>query len=257
MFRKEVTVSGVTYIQASLEYICQRLIAKGGLLVAPSGPGLAQDFPKNPFYREALIFADIVLPDSGYMVLLWNLMQSHGKMERISGLKFLKYFVEKHGHEIKSSCWVMPNKEQRNKNLEWLNGSGLSVDEGSTYIAPIYNRYGKIEDHDLLAKLEAEKPQLIVLNVGGGVQECLGHFLRQNLSYRPIILCTGAALAFLSGIQASIPSWADRYYMGWLMRCLQNPGVFIPRYWHSFSLAIRMLKEISFGGPVHYSLNQK
>ncbi len=50
------------------------------------------------------------------------------------------------------------------------------------------------------------------------MQERLGYALRKQLSYKPAILCLGAAIAFLSGGQANIPNWADRLMLGWLFR---------------------------------------
>ena len=41
------------------------LIKKGGLLTAPSGPGLANDLPSSPEYRRSLGSSDIVFADSG------------------------------------------------------------------------------------------------------------------------------------------------------------------------------------------------
>ena len=55
---------------------------------------------------------------------------------------------------------------------------------------------GPLEDAALLARIEARKPKFVMLNIGGGTQERLGHFLRSRLSYRPAIICTGAAVAF-------------------------------------------------------------
>jgi N-acetylglucosaminyldiphosphoundecaprenol N-acetyl-beta-D-mannosaminyltransferase len=68
------------------------------------------------------------------------------------------------------------------------------------------------------------------------VQERLGFYLMQNLSYRPSIICVGAAVAFLTGIQAYIPTWADAWMLGWLFRCLHAPKKFIPRYWKALQL---------------------
>lgn len=53
---------------------------------------------------------------------------------------------------------------------------------------------------------------------------------------RPAIICTGAAIAFLSGRQANIPVWADRLMLGWLFRTLSNPARFVPRYWKALRL---------------------
>ena len=49
----------------------------------------------------------------------------------------------------------------------------------------------------------------------------------------PVILCTGGAISFLSGGQANIPTWADRMYLGWLLRVIQSPRTFLPRYWNA------------------------
>ena len=68
------------------------------------------------------------------------------------------------------------------------------------------NRTGAIFDDSLLHLINEIKPKTIFIQLGGGVQERLGLFLKQNLNYEPTILCTGAALAFLSGQQARIPS---------------------------------------------------
>jgi UDP-N-acetyl-D-mannosaminuronic acid transferase (WecB/TagA/CpsF family) len=72
--------------------------------------------------------------------------------------------------------------------------------------------------------------------IGGGTQERLGAFLCRNLDYHPAIHCTGAAIGFLSGDQARIPMWADRFRLGWLCRCLHDPRRFVPRYWEARKL---------------------
>ena len=41
----------------------------GGLVQVPSGPGLADDLSNLSAYRDALLGADFVIPDSGLMVL--------------------------------------------------------------------------------------------------------------------------------------------------------------------------------------------
>jgi len=95
------------------------------------------------------------------------------------------------------------------------------------YIAP---RYGmEIEDRNLLALIEQRRPAQVIVAIGSGAQEKLGHYLRENLSYRPAIHCIGAALGFITGDQSAIPDWADRFYLGWFYRLLAQPRIFIPR----------------------------
>jgi len=216
------------------------LALAGGLVLAPAAPPLAADFLQDHSYREAILRADFVLPDSGAMVLLWNLghrFSSAKTLSRLSGLEFLKSLVAKLAAQPEiRSFWIMPNEAEQSANLRWLRARGLArITERDCYIAPNYTANNLVDGHGLrdlalLARLETARPNVIVVNLGGGIQEKLGFFLKQELSFRPAIICTGAAIAFLSGCQASIPGWADRYYLGWFLRILHAPKKFGPRY---------------------------
>ena len=75
-----------------------------------------------------------------------------------------------------------------------------------------------------------------MIAIGSRPQEKLGHYLWENLSYRPAIHCAGAALGFITGDQAAIPNWADRFYLGWFFRLMARPRIFIPRLVRGFEL---------------------
>jgi len=213
-----------------------KLSRKGGLVVAPSGPGLASDLTNCGVYARALLEADLVLPDSGLMCL-WQQWFCTETINRISGLTFLTGYLKNWSVEKESSFWIMPDEKQAKANLSWLSQNmDYPARECDVYIAPMYRKTGDIEDSILLNKIRESKPSTIFIQVGGGVQERLGLFLKNNLEYRPTILCTGAALAFLSGEQVRIPSWVDRFYLGWLLRCFFAPQIYIPRYLKAFRL---------------------
>jgi UDP-N-acetyl-D-mannosaminuronic acid transferase (WecB/TagA/CpsF family) len=93
-----------------------------------------------------------------------------------------------------------------------------------------------IEDPKLVSILESRKPNHIIVGIGGGIQEKLGFYLRENLSYRPAIHCIGAALAFLTGDQKPIPMWADRMYLGWFLRLARAPHHYARRFSPAFRL---------------------
>jgi UDP-N-acetyl-D-mannosaminuronic acid transferase (WecB/TagA/CpsF family) len=90
--------------------------------------------------------------------------------------------------------------------------------------------------------IETQKPNWVIINIGGGTQEKLGLYLRQNLSYKPAIICTGAALAFKTGRQVKVSSWMDKLYIGWLARCIAKPKMYIPRYMSAFKLISLLFK---------------
>jgi UDP-N-acetyl-D-mannosaminuronic acid transferase (WecB/TagA/CpsF family) len=135
----------------------------------------------------------------------------------------------------------MPSKVEMEVNLAWLNQNGFPITEEQSYVAPFYSE-GPIADPSLLSWIEARQPAYVIINLGGGVQERLGFYLKQNLSYRPSLVCVGAAVAFITGLQAPIPAWADSWMLGWLFRCLHSPQKFIPRYWKALRLIVIMAK---------------
>ena len=135
----------------------------------------------------------------------------------------------------------MPSEHEREVNLAWLNRNGYPVTPEETFVAPLYPK-GPISDSSLLHWIETHRSPYVIINLGGGVQERLGFYLRENLSYRPSIICVGAAVAFITGLQASIPTWADSWMLGWLFRCLHAPQKFIPRYWKALKLIAVMAR---------------
>jgi UDP-N-acetyl-D-mannosaminuronic acid transferase (WecB/TagA/CpsF family) len=125
-------------------------------------------------------------------------------------------------------------------NRYWLEEQGFRVKKENNYVAPLYPKES-ISDRTLMQQLVERDPKVVVLCIGGGVQERLGLWLREEYKVLnkpcPAIVCTGAAIGFLSGNQVNIPRWADRLYLGWLLRCLYEPKKFIPRYWNALPLA--------------------
>lgn len=204
---------------------------RGGLVVAPSAPVLAA-LTSSPTLRDALIDADLAITDSGLMVLLWRLLQGE-RITRVSGLEYLRRLVVDPGFTVPHAVfWVMPNAPARDLLLAWLKQHGMGADLDDCYVAPQYGS-GKLTDPELFALVQRRRPAHVVLGLGGGVQERLGHSLKHSLDYQPGIHCIGGAIGFLTGDQVRIPPWADQLYLGWLFRSLSDPRKFVPRYWHA------------------------
>jgi N-acetylglucosaminyldiphosphoundecaprenol N-acetyl-beta-D-mannosaminyltransferase len=262
-------ILGVLFYVGPIEGLIERTM-RGGLIVVPSAPVLV-NLPADPAHRVAIETSDLAVTDSGFMVLLWRFF-TREKIIRISGLRYLRALMEDpRFRDSKSILWIMPSKRDEIGNRAWLIEQGLQVGETDCYLAPMYAREGPLADPTLLALIESKRPQFVMINLGGGVQERLGLYLRDALKeaaskepgaesselqvsglrsqvstpeapYRPALICTGAAIAFLSNRQVNIPPWADRLFLGWLMRILSEPAKFFPRYWHSLRLAALMWK---------------
>jgi len=219
-------ILGIQFFNGDVDEAIESIFQRGGFVVAPSGTCFAR-LREDETYRRAILSADLAIADSGLMVSMWHLLR-HENVQRISGFKYLKHLVEKlKGEGTEEVFWVLPSDRAQQKLFDWSRRKAFQITRENCYVAP---RYGsKVEDGDLLALIQKRCPAHVIIAIGSGAQEKLGHYLRENLSYRPAIHCIGAALGFITGEQTAIPDWADRLYLGWLWRLIAQPHIFIPR----------------------------
>jgi len=236
-----------------------------GLIVAPSGTCFRR-LQRDEIYRRAMIHADLILPDSGFMVLLWWLLRGK-RIQRISGLAYLNDLLGRDAfRQDRSIIWVLPDERARDIALVWLQDHGYLTTADDCHVAPIYGT--RVEDPALVESMRMRRANHVVIALSGGVQEKLGFYLRENFlpppglrsltsdirtpatdlrpltsdSCSPAIHCIGAALGFVTGYQVAIPTWADRRYLGWLIRLLSNPRKFFPRALSALFLPGMILK---------------
>ena len=227
---KTVKLFGVNFIDENFNII-KKLLKRGGLLVLPSGPGLS-DIKKNVKYHKALKNADIALFDSGYLCLLLKLKNIHVK--KFSGFLFFKKLIHSLTKEpSKKILLIDPNKYESKINYEFLKSKKIL--KVYNYISPWYNTKN-IKDSKLLIKIKKIKPNYIIINLGGGTQERLGSYIKNNINFKPAIICSGAAISFFTKQQAPINIFFDKIYLGWLIRIIFKPSIFLPRYLSAFKL---------------------
>ena len=209
----------------------KNLADKGGVLVAPAASALAT-LKKDKRYHNALISSNIAILDSGFFCILLRIFKKY-KIIKLSGYLFLSRFLEEYNSNDKLFL-VNPSKKEDMINQKYL--LHKDIKNVSSYIAPLY---GDIEDKELINKIILFKPKYIIINLGGGVQEPLGIYIRDNINFNCTILCTGAAIAFLTKQQAPINKIIDRLYLGWFIRFLWDP-------FHNYKRIISSLKLVRY-----------
>ena len=219
---KEINFLSGTFIEIKKQF------DKGGVLVAPAASALT-DINNNKDYYKALKNSDIAILDSGFFCILLRVFKQY-KVIKLSGFLFLRRFLFNF-KKNKKIFLVNPSIKENKTNSKYLRNLGIR--NFKSYISPIYK---KIEDKNLLKKINEFKPHYIMINLGGGIQEILGVYIKNNIKFKSSIMCTGAAIAFLTGEQAPINKYVDRAYLGWLVRFLWNPKKYYKRTLKSFSL---------------------
>ena len=231
---------GIKFIDGSFEEIIENL-SDGGLMVVPAAPALAT-IELDPIYRKALESSDVAIFDSGYFCLLLRFLKGIN-VKKVSGLEFFTKFIQHLASERHKSVFLVdPSYEEASANRTLLEAKGINVGDNQ-YVAPMY-KPEKMIDECLIDLIKGRRPDFIIINLGGGVQEVLGAYIKNEIGriYRPTIVCTGAAIAFLTGRQATIPKLMDYLYLGWLSRCISDPARFVPRYLSGFKLFNLVIK---------------
>jgi len=226
-------ILGVRFFNGSGTDAADYISRNGGYTVVPAAPALA-NIHRDRDYRRALAESDLAVADSGFMVFLWRVLYRR-KIVRTSGLQYLRILLDKKELRKRGRLFlVLPSEIARVKALRFLRREGYEIAAADTYIAPIYR--WDVADDQLVSILKVNQPAHVIIGIGGGVQEKLGLYLRENVAYRPAIHCVGAALGFLTGDQKPIPDWADRLCLGWLLRLVRQPKVFAKRFLRAFEL---------------------
>ena len=209
-----------------------KIINKKGYFTFPSAPGIASINSSKEYY-SSLKNADYVFFDSGFFVLLLRFLKNI-KVSKFSGYKFLFFFFKfLKSNKNKAVFCIDPNNNYSKSNKRFLKKIGLK--KVYNYVAPKY-RTKNLIDYRLLKAINNAKPDFVMINIGGGIQEVLAFYLNRKLKRKTIILCTGAAISFFTGDQAPINNVIDKFFLGWFVRLVFNPFIFIKRYFYALKL---------------------
>ena len=220
---KEIKFYSGNYDQIKTEF------DKGGVLVAPAASALA-NIDTDKQYYTSLKNSKIAILDSGFFCILLRIFKFK-KVKKLSGFLFLKTFLDNFNNQ-QNILFIDPSRKSNILNIKFLKSKRIT--NFKTYIAPNYNK--KFLDLKLLKLINNYKPKYIVINIGGGSQEPLAIYINKNIKYKASIMCTGAALAFMTGEQAPINKFIDKIYLGWLTRIIWKPKLYLGRILKSFKI---------------------
>jgi N-acetylglucosaminyldiphosphoundecaprenol N-acetyl-beta-D-mannosaminyltransferase len=228
---KKVIFNKIQFLNFSSENF-KKIINKKGTFFFPAAPALAT-IDQSEAYYKSLKKANHVFLDSGFFVLLLRLFKNIN-VKKFSGFKFIKLFLSHLKKNKKNNIFLIdPNRKISHSYKKYFMKFGIK--KVHSYIAPIYPS-ADIVDKKLVNQINKTKPKFILINLGGTKQEILGDYLNSKLKNKYPIICTGAALSFFTRDQAPINTFFDEVYLGWLIRIIFNPKVFLKRYLLSLKL---------------------
>jgi len=227
----------INFFEADYNYIIRLLTKKGGFLVMPAASSLVK-INSHSQYKRALQQSTAALFDSGFFCIIL-LTIKFIFFKKFSGYKFISFFLDDKNLKRKTILCLDPSIKSANINNLFLRSKKFKFIKN--YICPKYS-INNIRDKELLNIINKYKPQIILSNIGGGVQEILASYINKNIYYKPMIICSGAALSFFTGEQANITYLVDKYYLGWLKRLFFNPKIYYKRILSSVPLIYMVIQ---------------
>jgi N-acetylglucosaminyldiphosphoundecaprenol N-acetyl-beta-D-mannosaminyltransferase len=106
-----------------------------------------------------------------------------------------------------------------------------SVEVVGTYSPPLGFEKSEPECEQILARIQAVTPDVLVVGLGAPKQELWVAKHQDRLAAR-VALCVGATIDFLAGEKRRAPAWVQALKMEWLHRLLSEPKRLAKRYWH-------------------------
>jgi len=233
MKNRIINFLGINFHEAEYQTIINKLEKIGGYMVIPAASALAMYYV-NKQYQKALLKSTLAIFDSSFFCFLL-LIFKFKKIKKFSGYRFIKMFIS--DLSMKDKKILLLECSDREKKINTLYFKSKKFRFFKNYVCPIYNSNSKqIRDKYLIKFVKSYRPKIIIINIGGLTQEPLALYIKNNVQYKCAIICSGAALSFLTGSGAKITSFIDYLNLGWLSRIIFNPAIFIPRIFFSLRL---------------------
>lgn len=223
----------IKFINDDYRFIIKYLLKKKGYLVAPAASSLIM-IKKDQDYLKALQKSSVAIFDSGFFCFLILFLKLK-KVKKFSGYKFMNSLIDDENLKNFKILSLEPSIKNLNNNKYLLKLKKFKFVR--YYLCPIYNK-DLLHDKKLITLIIKYKPKIIIINIGGGIQEKLALYIKNSISWKTSIICTGAALSFFSDTSSffKINKFIDNIYMGWFVRSLNNPIFFYYRVLKSLKL---------------------
>jgi N-acetylglucosaminyldiphosphoundecaprenol N-acetyl-beta-D-mannosaminyltransferase len=98
-----------------------------------------------------------------------------------------------------------------------------------SYSPPLGFERDEQENHEILARIRMNRPDVLIVGLGAPKQELWLHAHRQKIA-APVALAVGATIDFLAGEKARAPRWMRRVGLEWAHRLASEPRRLAKRY---------------------------
>ncbi len=186
-------------------------------------------FKENSDLRAAYRDAHLVLAD-GHPVVLASKLLGQPVPERVAGSELVPRMFDFFNHYGDLKVFLLGAAEgvaevaAKNMLKQWPKVQTVGV-----YSPPMGFEKDKVECANILTRIAAAKPDVVVVGLGAPKQELWVHRHHQLIEAK-VALCVGATIDFLAGEKKRAPLWMQQYGVEWLHRMCSEPKRLVKRY---------------------------
>jgi N-acetylglucosaminyldiphosphoundecaprenol N-acetyl-beta-D-mannosaminyltransferase len=242
--KNRVAILGVAVDNLTMNDVLDAIenkIAEGGFhQIATANADFLMRSIKDEELHETLCRCDYVLADG--MPLVWaSHLLGAGLKERVTGADLVPRLAELsacNGYRI----FLLGASEKSSAGCaEWMEKNYPGVHIAGRY-SPAYQPLEEMDHEDILARIDAVKPDILLVSFGNPKQEKWIAMHRHRLRV-PVCVGVGAAFDFLSGTVSRAPVWMQHSGLEWLYRTAQEPSRLAKRYANNAMGLLRYFPE--------------
>jgi N-acetylglucosaminyldiphosphoundecaprenol N-acetyl-beta-D-mannosaminyltransferase len=210
-----------------LEAIEENIAAGGFHQIATANADFLIKSIKDEELHETLCRCDYVLADGMPLVWASHLLGS-GLKERVTGADLVPRLAElsaRNGHRI---FMLGASEKSSAECAAWMEKTYPGVQIAGRY-SPKYQPLEEMDHEEILSRIEAARPDILLVSFGNPKQEKWIAMHRHRLRV-PVCVGIGAAFDFLSGAVSRAPGWMQHCGLEWLYRTAQEPSRLAKRY---------------------------
>ena len=190
-------------------------------IVTPNPEQVVQQ-EANPAFRQALLAADLKIPDGTGIVWAsqWLARQNDKVViaERVTGVDVIGDLLDEPA--LKKTRMMIIGGRGYDQKISQLGKNIVWSEAYQNAAAPT-----ELEEKKVIAQLQKEKPEIVFVAFGAPAQELWLVEHRQLLEKVgvKIAMACGGAFDFLLGILPRAPKWIQQLHLEWLFRLILEP----------------------------------
>jgi len=195
--------------------------------IATANLDFARNARKNSYLQQVICDCSLVLPDGAPM--LWaSWLLGRPLKQRVTGVDLIPELAKlsaERGYRI----FLLGSNDENAQRATQILAARFPGARFVGWYSPEPTALGEMDDNEILSKIHAARPDILLVAFGNPKQELWIDRNRERLGVR-VAIGIGGSLDMIAGTVRRAPRFVQKMHMEWMFRLLQEPRRLLPRY---------------------------